>query len=111
MVAEDQIINLHLIKSQLAEFGVADQTIFCTNGTEAVEKIKEELQGSNNAENPISLILSDFQMPQKNGIQVLQDVKSLYKRHGLEGQEPMFVILTAFVSQGFRKYAAQEGVE
>lgn len=99
-----------MIKSQLAEFGLSAQTIFCTNGSETVEKIRQELAESP-GENPISLILSDFQMPNKNGIQVLTDMKRLYEEHGLAGQEPMFVILTAFVSQGFLSYAQKQGVE
>jgi CheY-like chemotaxis protein len=40
IVAEDQIINMQVIKSQIAEHGLLDNCEFCFNGEEALVKAK-----------------------------------------------------------------------
>ena len=54
-------------------------------------------------------MLLDLQMPQKNGIQVVQEVKDFYKQLQEEFTllrivEPEFVFLTAFSSMTLRKH-------
>ena len=54
-------------------------------------------------------------MPRKNGIQVIQSVKTLIKRLNHEREvkimEPRFVFLTAFSSKGFLEFVKNQGVE
>jgi hypothetical protein len=40
-VAEDQVINMQVLKSQIAEHGLVEQCEFCFNGEEAFLKAKE----------------------------------------------------------------------
>jgi len=53
-------------------------------------------------------MLLDLQMPKKNGIQVVQEVKLLYAkaRMGLQIEllEPTYVFLTAFSTNALRSY-------
>ena len=53
-------------------------------------------------------MMLDLQMPQKNGMQVLQEVKTLYKHYShnskVELKEPEWVFLTAFSTKAFRNY-------
>ena len=67
------------------------------------------------SDQPISIILTDFQMPKKNGIQVLEEVRTLYRRKsedlGRELKMPEVVFLTAYVSQHFIKHLKDMGQE
>lgn len=69
IVAEDQLINMQVIKQQLENLGdsVYDRCDFCHNGQEALEKatdcIKTAIQNSGSEQvqiQPISLVLLDF---------------------------------------------------
>lgn len=64
---------------------------------------------------PIDFMLLDFQMPQKNGIQVLKEVRSFYKeQQSMNSQvileEPVYVFLTAFMTQTFKTHLVNLGV-
>ena len=69
IVAEDQLVNLQLIKSQITSLGLDSKTIFCTNGLAAYDAVVESLLLAPLDEvRPISFILLDQQMPLKIGI-------------------------------------------
>lgn len=108
LVAEDQLINIQVIKSQLAELGLINRTTFCTNGQEAVDEVARTLVAPEN-ERPISLVLTDFQMPKKNGIQLMKEVELLYERHQ-NLHCPKFVFVTAFISSQFSSYLKEQGI-
>jgi len=60
-------------------------------------------------------MLLDFQMPKKNGIQVVQEVREIYKNmahsYPLTKLElPVFVFLTAFSTVHFKKHMASLGI-
>ena len=60
-------------------------------------------------------MLLDFQMPVKNGLEVVKEVKALYLKYNSEtlDQEldlPEFVFLTAFVNLGFKAYLKAEKI-
>ena len=62
-------------------------------------------------------MLLDMQMPKKNGIQVVEEVKAMYKNaqeslreRGVELVEPLYVFLTAFSSIALRKHLVNLGV-
>lgn len=68
-MAEDQLINLQVIQSQIETMGLSDKTSFTTDGQAAIDCVQKILDASNqDDEQPISLMLLDFQMPKKNGI-------------------------------------------
>ena len=78
MVAEDQLINLEVIKNQIGKLGLTDKTTYSGNGQELIEEVQSILSKPLVSDKPISLILTDFQMPKKNGIQALNEIKALF---------------------------------
>ncbi len=74
-------MNLEILKSHIESLGLLKQTIFSINGQEAIDFAKNELDkalhsfGSELNLKPVPLMLIDFQMPLKNGIQVVQEIR------------------------------------
>ena len=75
------------------------------NGEEALQKsiaiIREALANNEKEEiMPIGLMLLDFQMPLKNGIQVIEEIRIFInqqsKRSKIKILEPNFVFLTSY---------------
>ena len=75
------------------------------NGEEALQKsiaiIREALVNNDKEEiMPIGLMLLDFQMPLKNGIQVIEEIRIFInqqsKRSKIKILEPNFVFLTSY---------------
>ena len=70
-------MNLEILKSHIETLGLLEQTIFSINGQQAIDSAKNELDkalfnlGSELKKQPVTLMLIDFQMPLKNGIQVV----------------------------------------
>ena len=65
---------------------------------------------------PINFMLLDFQMPQKNGVQVLKEIRAFYgylqdNDNEVKIVEPVFVFLTAFMTPAFKKHLAELGVQ
>lgn len=60
-------------------------------------------------------MMLDLQMPIKTGIQVLQEVRAIYKFHShnlkIELVEPEWVFLTAFSTKAFRNYLKANNVK
>jgi CheY-like chemotaxis protein len=73
------------LKEQFTELGAIHRCCFASDGQQAIDiikaKVRERFAAPINANiplRPVSLLLLDFQMPQKNGIQVLTEVKQFY---------------------------------
>ena len=103
IVADDAYINLELIKLNLAEVGVKENVTYCSDGSIAIEAALGYLNlnsGLNemNARpiRPVALMLLDFQMPMKTGLQVIEQIRSFCETHKDKIISPKFVILTAF---------------
>ena len=65
---------------------------------------------------PVKILLLDFQMPQMNGVQVVQKVKSHYLQlqaaHKRRIQEPIYIFLTAHAeNDSFVTHAKRIGVQ
>jgi DNA-binding NarL/FixJ family response regulator len=96
----------------------------CINGEQAIDtcigmindKLNEpELKNEGSEVKPVSLCLLDFQMPLKNGIQVIEEIRSYIvlrqtKFPEILIQEPTFVILTAFRTPAFSSHLQSLGV-
>jgi CheY-like chemotaxis protein len=82
IVAEDQAVSLYLMKNQISELLLLDKTHFCSNGQDAVRSVVNVLANPPAGEKrPISIMLLDFQMPKKNGLDVVTHVRQLYSEH------------------------------
>ena len=57
-------------------------------------------------------MLLDFQMPRKNGIQVVNEVRDLYKKLSevQPVEEPYFVFLTAYFTLKFKEHLNEIGI-
>ena len=52
---------------------------YFTNGQEVIDRVKETFSSFISNEAPIDALLLDFQMPVKNGLEVVTEVKAIYK--------------------------------
>jgi CheY-like chemotaxis protein len=79
IVAEDFPIVMNVIKNQIAELGMTEQCSFCYDGEEAINiasnvikaAIYEKPTTAAAEIRPIDLMILDFQMPRKNGLDVI----------------------------------------
>lgn len=108
MVAEDSLISMTVIKNQIQNLGLQNRTSFFTNGQELINKVESILAQPLASDRPISIILTDFQMPKKNGIQVLTAVRKMFARKakelGYALHLPKVVFLTAYISNNFKSH-------
>ena len=119
IAADDQNINIEVLKTDFAELNLSDQVEFASNGQQVIDLVKETFEAcaakiTSNTEliKPIDLLLIDFQMPFKTGLQVIEEIKQYYKTQslGYEVEEPIFVLMSAYATPAFRKHALGNGV-
>ena len=66
IVAEDQIVNLEVLKSFIFKLGLLENTIFCIDGQKAIDAAKNALDdallrsGNEGKVKPVALMLLDF---------------------------------------------------
>jgi CheY-like chemotaxis protein len=93
---------------------LTDCTTFCRNGQEIIDTVESLLTSSHLDDKPIDAIMTDFQMPKKNGVEAIKEVKELYakkqKELGVDLRLPEFIFLTAFMSPAFVKYIGDLGL-
>ena len=124
IVAEDQMINLAVLKGNLGELGLTSKCEFVMNGQDAVEKCCKIIDAEYKFESewregtvlPVSLCLFDFQMPKLNGLDAVRKIKTFIKNINNEGgklqvQEPLFVIQTAYFSNQFKKHSDELNIK
>jgi len=128
LIAEDQMINMAVLKQSLSDLQLTGRCEFAFNGQEAVSKARDivtrqyeasrEWRQGGASIQPLCLVLTDFQMPKLNGIQVVEQIKkaiadlnAYYEEGDCLILEPLFVLQTAYFSQAFRKYIANIKVQ
>ena len=85
MIAEDQLINLEVLRGYTKKLGVDHFSKFYINGQDTIDAVKYEVDNAlvefseKSSMKPVELMLLDFQMPLKNGIQVVQEIRQHYK--------------------------------
>jgi CheY-like chemotaxis protein len=109
IVAEDQHINVEVLRSYLGDLNIHSECDFCIDGQLAIDCAKSLIDKAcdENETRPICLMLLDLQMPNKNGIQVVTEVREYFKLRVGEGfklEEPEFVFLTAFKNLGLQNH-------
>jgi CheY-like chemotaxis protein len=117
------LINIEVLKNHFVELGLAEVSEFCINGQDTIDAAKKAIDQAIEGRvdqpsiSPIDFMLLDFQMPRKNGFQVLKEVKDYYALKQSECKErclilePVFVFLTAFATTSFRQHVLSLGVK
>ena len=84
---------------------------YCVDGQQAIDKAQQILAEADDKNlRPISMMILDFQMPKKNGIEVVKEVKKLYQeKSGLKSPELAFI--TAIENTTFKNHLLQLGVK
>ena len=99
----------------MRELGYCQNCEFYYDGQAAIDAAKKIINSSDDEQQPISLMLLDFQMPRKNGLQVVQEIQEYIKKvREVEERDidpPRFVFLTAFSTRQFKIHTKAINVE
>jgi len=76
LIAEDEPEILRIYKLLLGEKGY--QVIATEDGKECLDAYKTELNKTMNGDIPFNLVILDYRMPEKNGIEVAKEILALY---------------------------------
>jgi len=102
LVADDQHINIEVLQQHLTKLDVIKRCEFFYDGQLTIDRTKELIDdaisfttyGLEDVKKltPVSLILLDFQMPVKNGIDVVNELRRYYRviNETLEDTKPGF---------------------
>ena len=116
------MINIETLKNLLDRLGLHQKTDICLDGQLAIDTCKQiiddALKRCDKAQiRPIDLCLLDQQMPKKDGMQVVQEIRDYIARKQTEYfeqtqiQEPEFVFLTAYKSRHFAGFLRQLNIK
>jgi CheY-like chemotaxis protein len=111
LIAEDQLINVEVLKQNLRELNLLDGCHFAFNGEDAVKQAIKTIEAQFNFESqwregtiqPLSLCLFDFQMPKMNGLEAIKKIR-FFVNHlnagesGLRVKPPLFILQTAYMT-------------
>ena len=87
LIVEDEFTSRMQIKYFLEEYGHCDIAV---NGLEAVEAYKM----ANDAKKPYDLICLDINLPEKNGHQVLEEIRKMEEETGKSPANPVKIFMT-----------------
>ena len=97
IIADDQHINIEVLQQHFESLDVLERCEFFYNGQVTIDRTIELVRdaiaycpdGSTKLR-PIAIMLLDFQMPTKNGIEVVNEVRALFKatNENLEHMRP-----------------------
>ncbi len=96
MIVDDQRTTRMLVRSSLREIGYRFDTIECSDGEEALQKL---------AEGQVRLVISDSQMPKLDGLGLLRAIRARSELKALP-----FIMLTGVGEVAAVKQAIDAGV-
>ncbi len=86
LIAEDDITSSIILEKMLSVYGECD---VAADGNEAVEKFKSAVE----KEEPYDLVCLDIMMPNKDGQEVLQDIRTLEQESSIKGSSEVKVLM------------------
>ena len=126
-IADDQHINIEVLKEHFDHFELQPNCEFFFDGQQITNRTQECVKDAvcyasadTKELRPIALILLDFQMPNKTGLQAVTEIKKFYAATNLELEikgtelkviEPLFVFLTSYSTPNFKRLLKDIGVE
>lgn len=87
LIVEDDIISQKVLKKFLSPYGTCDIAVDGDEGIKAFEKAWEE-------QAPYDLICLDIMMPEKNGQEVLKELRMIEESRGVNGLDGVKIIMT-----------------
>lgn len=73
--AEDEENDLFLVKRSLARWAPQFQLVSAPDGLQAIQWLQKRLEGKEDKEGPLALVLLDLNLPRKNGFEVLEWIR------------------------------------
>lgn len=98
LIVEDDIISKNLMLAILNPYAECD---VANNGKEAMEKFKEAFD----AEKPFDLMCLDIMMPEKNGHEVLKEVREYEEQKGISNINDIIKIIMTTALSDFKNVA------
>jgi len=102
LVAEDNAVNQKVIAGMLKKFLIEAE--FVSNGKEAVDKVGA-------SENAFDLILMDCEMPEMDGYQATQAIRTREKNYASEEKAALIVALSAHALSDKKLAASEAGMD
>lgn len=90
LIAEDEFTSGLILKRVLSNYG---ETRIAANGIEAIEAFISALAG----EAPYDLVCLDIMMPERDGQDVLREIRAIEASRGIYGLDGVKVIMTTAV--------------
>ena len=87
LIVEDEFTSRMQIKYFLDEYGSCDIAV---NGLEAIEAYKMAIE----LQKPYDLICLDINLPEKNGHQVLEEIRKMEEKRGQSLKNPVKIFMT-----------------
>jgi two-component system chemotaxis response regulator CheY len=100
LIVEDEFTSRMQIKYFLEEYGSCDIAV---NGTEAVEAYMLAIA----AKKPYNLICLDINLPEKNGHQVLEEIRKIEAETGISLANPAKIFMTTAMANPESVYGSQ----
>ena len=99
LVADDNLINLRVACGILSYYGLSVDT--ATTGKEAIQLCKNK---------KYSLVFMDQMMPEMDGVEAMQELRTLNSHYALGG-EGKIIVLTADAIKGTREHLIKQGFD
>ncbi len=80
LVSDDRLLNIELVKENFKQLELINRSQFFIDGVSLLETAKQILSEATvdrNHNQPIQAIILDYQMPHKNGIDVIKELRGL----------------------------------
>jgi len=91
LIAEDDEDDYLFVIEALKEAGIGNQAHWVKDGEELMDFLNGSLQEENKKTSPIAIILLDLNMPKKDGLEALEEIKS----HAIFRKIPVIVLTTS----------------
>ena len=112
LVVDDFMLNrLAILLTLTEELQVPEkQIIFATNGRKAVNLVRSLVAANPSVPNVFSLIITDFNMPEFNGLWTVEEINKIYQDQGCTAQKPEIVMVSGFMKMKEKRMAQKLGV-